>query len=219
MPVWLPRRWPLLPTILVGLAIVAMIGLGSWQLRRAGQKEAFIAELRHNPDKPAIAYPELGPVVPESMFRRSSVNCLSVDSWNAEAGKAADGTTGFRYIAHCRTSGGEGPGALVALGVAARPDLTPEWQGGVVSGWITKEPDHRSLLSRAIGPKTVLRPMLIADGSPLPELKASALPNVDDVPNNHRAYAVQWFLFAVVAAVIYVLALARRQNRDGKPAS
>jgi len=30
------------------------------------------------------------------------------------------------------------------------------------------------------------------------------------VPNNHLAYAVQWFLFALVAGVIYVIALRRR---------
>jgi surfeit locus 1 family protein len=34
------------------------------------------------------------------------------------------------------------------------------------------------------------------------------------VPNNHLAYAVQWFLFAGVAAVIYALAL-RRRTRAG----
>jgi surfeit locus 1 family protein len=35
------------------------------------------------------------------------------------------------------------------------------------------------------------------------------------VPNNHLAYAVQWFLFAAVASVIYVLAL-RWRGRNGK---
>jgi surfeit locus 1 family protein len=38
-----------------------------------------------------------------------------------------------------------------------------------------------------------------------------ARPNPDDVPNNHMAYAVQWFLFAAAAAVIYLLALRKRQ--------
>jgi surfeit locus 1 family protein len=31
------------------------------------------------------------------------------------------------------------------------------------------------------------------------------------VPNNHLSYAVQWFLFAAIASVIYVLAVRRRR--------
>jgi len=207
-----PRRWPLIPTILVAAAAATMIALGFWQIKRAGQKEALIAELRHNPDKPALAFPALGPVMPEWIFRPSSVNCLSVEGWTAEAGRASDGTMGFRYIAHCRTTGGEGPGALISVGVGNRPDLKPAWDGGIISGWITKEPDHRSLFSRMTGPRIVLRPMLMAMESPEPDLKAGGLPSVEDIPNNHIAYAVQWFVFAVIAIVIYTLALARRQS-------
>jgi cytochrome oxidase assembly protein ShyY1 len=53
--------------------------------------------------------------------------------------------------------------------------------------------------------------MLIARAAP-PGLKASAPPSGDDVPNNHLAYAVQWFFFALAAAVIYVLAVRRRRG-------
>jgi cytochrome oxidase assembly protein ShyY1 len=48
--------------------------------------------------------------------------------------------------------------------------------------------------------------------NPAPGLQAAQPPSVDDVPNNHLFYAVQWFFFAVAAAVIYLLAL-RRQRR------
>ena len=43
-------------------------------------------------------------------------------------------------------------------------------------------------------------------------LEPVAPPSVEDVPNNHLAYAVQWFFFAAVAAFIYVLALRRRKR-------
>jgi surfeit locus 1 family protein len=33
------------------------------------------------------------------------------------------------------------------------------------------------------------------------------------VPNNHLLYAIQWFFFALAAAVIYVLALRRRTQQ------
>jgi surfeit locus 1 family protein len=55
--------------------------------------------------------------------------------------------------------------------------------------------------------------MLIAR-VPATDLKAAAPPSPDDVPNNHLAYAVQWFFFAAVALVIYALAL-RKRWREG----
>ena len=41
-------------------------------------------------------------------------------------------------------------------------------------------------------------------------LEASAPPSLDNIPNNHRAYAAQWFIFAFIALVIYFIALRKR---------
>jgi surfeit locus 1 family protein len=41
---------------------------------------------------------------------------------------------------------------------------------------------------------------------------ANARPDPNDIPNNHLAYAVQWFLFAGVALVIYALAVRKRMR-------
>ena len=201
-------RFPLVPTLIVGLAVAAMIGLGAWQLQRAQWKETLIAEYRGNPARSPIAFPALGPVPSDAMFRRSAATCLSVAGWRVEAGRTASGRSGYRHIAECRT-GAEGPGLLVDLGVDSDPASKPRWTGGPVSGLITTEPDHTSLVARLFGSATVLRPMLVAD-RPAPGLTASAPPSVDAVTNNHRAYAVQWFVFAAVAALIYGLALKRR---------
>jgi surfeit locus 1 family protein len=51
--------------------------------------------------------------------------------------------------------------------------------------------------------------MLIA-AEPVAGLAANPAPDLKSVPNNHLAYAVQWFLFAGVAVVIYILALRRK---------
>ena len=201
-------RFPLLATLVVAAAILVMIGLGVWQLQRRGEKEAMLALAEANPAKPSVSFPTMPPVPAEILFRRSSLHCLNVVGWQTEAGRAADGSVGYRYIAQCST-GAEGPGALVALGVAKQPDLRPNWKGGQVSGWISEEPDHRALLARFGGNVLPLRPMLIAERAP-EGLKSVAPPSVEDVPNNHLAYAVQWFFFAAVAAFIYVLALNRR---------
>lgn len=201
-------RFPVFATLIVAVLVAIMISLGIWQLGRHDQKTASIAAMRANLDRPAVSFPNFGPVPIDLMFRKSSVMCLRVTGWSVEAGSAADGTSGFRYIAQCAT-GAEGPGALIELGIGGRPDMKPAWNGGSVSGWIVEEPDHRSVFQHVAGKAKVLRPMLVA-GAGTAELKAPSPPRPVNVPNNHLSYAVQWFLFATIAVVIYVIALLRR---------
>lgn len=210
------RKIPIIPTIVVLVAVAAMIALGVWQLQRKGEKEAMLAMAAANPSRPAVAFPDLPPVDPEILFRPSSVHCLNVVGWTNEAGRAADGSTGFRYIASCAT-GAEGPGVLVNIGVGGKPDLKPTWTGGQVEGWISEEPDHRSVVARIFGKAPPLRPMLIAKTA-AGGLKPASPPHVDDIPNNHLAYAVTWLLFAAVAVVIYGLALWKRGKGEGASA-
>ena len=202
------KRLPIVPTIVVLIAVAAMIALGVWQLQRRVEKEALIARYTANRNLPPMAYPPLGPVADDALFRKSRVTCLRVSAWRVEGGSTPSGQPGYRHIADCVT-GAEGPGALVDMGVAADPKFVPVWNGGTVDGLITTEPSHASLLSGLSGTKRVLRPMLVAD-VPGPNMAASAPPSVDGIPNNHLAYAVQWFVFAGLALMIYGLALRRR---------
>ncbi|MFZ2995488.1 SURF1 family protein [Sphingobium sp.] len=208
------RRIPILPTLLVAVAAIVMMALGVWQLQRRTEKAHALELAASNPGKPAVAFPKLPPVAPDLLFRPSSLHCLRVVGWQVEAGRAADGSTGYRHIAQCAT-GAEGPGALVAIGVTDRPDARPNWTGGQIAGWISEEPDHRALIMRIGGKAPPLRPMLIARSAPA-GLKPSAPPSAADVPNNHLAYAVQWFFFAGIAIIIYILAL-RRRNQPPSP--
>ena len=201
-------RRPILPTLVVAIACAAMVGLGLWQLDRRAEKEALLGLYRANLEKPAMAFPRQAPVADAALFRKSTAFCLKVISWRTEAGRSARGGSGYRWIAQCST-GGEGPGLLVDMGVARNPSVRPGWMGGAVSGIVSTEPSHASLFSKLGGNKEVLRPMLVS-ASPAPGLEASAPPSPEEVPNNHLGYAVQWFLFAGVAALIYALALRRR---------
>ena len=105
---------------------------------------------------------------------------------------------------------------LVDLGVSSDPAQKVAWSGGAIDGVITTEPNHASLVGRLFTREAPLRPMLVA-ASPAPGLSASAPPNPADVPNNHLAYAVQWFVFAGAALLIYALALRRRAEPNGAP--
>lgn len=202
------KRVPVLATVIVLLAVAAMIALGLWQLDRRGEKEALIAQLSANRDLPPLAYPAQVPVATEAMFRKSRVTCLRVTSWRVTGGATPTGQGGYRHIAECATSAA-GPGVLIDMGVAANPAFKPDWRGGTVDGLITTEPNQSSIIGKAFGSTPPLRPMLVAD-VPAPGLAASAPPSTAGISNNHLAYAVQWFLFAAVALVIYGVALTRR---------
>jgi cytochrome oxidase assembly protein ShyY1 len=203
-------RLPIIPTIVVALAVAAMVALGVWQLQRKAEKEALIAIYLANVGKPAITFPELAPIRDSEMFRKSSVNCLEVVGWQSGSGRDAQGKPGIQFIAECKT-GAEGPGALVAFGIADRPDFKPNWKGGVVQGTIVLEPNRHSFLERMIGVIPTPLPMLIADSAP-EGMRSVAQSDPKDVTNNHLSYAVQWFFFAAAALVIYLLALRRRQS-------
>jgi surfeit locus 1 family protein len=202
------RRWPVIPTILVLAAVAVMIALGVWQLQRKSEKEALIALYQRNTAMSSmVAYPELPPVPDELLYRKSSVVCLEPVRWDPRSGTDRKGQSGIRMIADCRT-GAEGPGVLVDVGIG--DDFAPpKWTGGTVQGTIVPGPEQPTVMERAMGKATPARAMLIAD-APVAGLRASAVPSADDTPNNHLAYAGQWFLFAAAALIIYILAVRRR---------
>ena len=202
------RRWPLIPTLLVLAAVAVMIALGVWQLQRKSEKEALIALYQRNMAMSSlVAYPELPPVEDSFLYRKSSIVCLEPVRWDPRSGTDRKGKSGIRRIADCRT-GAEGPGVLVDVGIGA-DFAPPKWGGGTVQGTIVPGPGQPSVMQRLMGKAVPARAMLVAD-APVAGLRASGVPSADDTPNNHFAYAVQWFLFAAAALVIFILAVRRR---------
>ncbi|CAM3154595.1 SURF1-like protein [Sphingomonas antarctica] len=188
------KRLPLIPTIVVALAAAGMIWLGLWQLHRARWKEGLLATYAANTNLPAIALPNVPDAKNPPLFRRASGYCLRVTGWEAKAGRNTADQAGWSHIARCAT-GAEGPGLSVDAGWS-RDAKNPVWSGGPVEGRLAPDTKH------------VYR--LVAT-TPAPGLKPSAPPSLDEIPNNHRAYAVQWFIFAALAVGTYLLALRRRK--------
>ena len=192
------RRLPLLATALVAVAVIVMVGLGIWQLGRAREKEALLDRYANASQLPAIGFPT-GPVGDGALplFRRARGYCLRVTNIRKTAGTNRQGETGFAQIAECST-GAEGPGMAVVMGWSKDPNAKAAWSGGQVEGVIAPDSRMRMRLVSAQG---------------LGGLEPSAPPSLSAIPNNHRAYAVQWFLFAAIAALIYGLALRQRMKR------
>jgi len=187
------RQLPVIPTILVLAAVATMVWLGFWQLGRAAEKDALIARysqatgIVEEADFPIVGSGE------DVWFRRSSIACGKVLSIEAVAGTSARGQKGWAQRAICDV----GSELEVTVDIGFSRDLvTPQWEGGPVTGVI------------APGPRLVADPALAA-------LEPLATPNPNDLPNNHMAYVGQWFFFALTALVIYWLAVrSRLKKRD-----
>lgn len=190
------KRLPLIPTLLVGAAVIVMIALGLWQLQRAGEKKALLARYAAAQGQPPIALPQVPDPEDPPLYRRASAFCLRVTDWRAVSGRNVRGEAGWVHVASC-ARGAEGPGFQAVMGWSATPDA-PKWTGGPVDGVVGPDKEH------------IVR--LVAR-TPAPGLAAAAPPSLKDVPDNHLFYAAQWFFFAAAAVVIYLLALRRRQPR------
>jgi surfeit locus 1 family protein len=203
------KRLPVIPTVIVALAVALMIKLGFWQLERRHEKEALIARYAAALNLPAIAYPAIA-MGDQYLFRKAGGMCLEPVSETILPGSNRKAVRGWSHIIACRT-GAEGPGMMVDLGWSQGFDKKSGWKGGMVSGVIGSQPDHRSVVERALGKGTKPGLILVADAA-IAGLEPSATPSLAEVPNNHLAYAVQWFLFAAIASIIYALALWRRSR-------
>ncbi len=192
------RRLPLFSTLLVLLAVGVMIALGFWQLDRKAQKEAMLARYAVAQTLSAeVPWPSDPAQQKLALFRRTTIDCRVAGNDAPLAGYNRKGTVGWAHAVTCILP--DGARAEVVLGWAK--DLAQrDWSGGTVRG--------------VIAPGAGNTARIIAD-PPVAGLAASALPDPASIPNNHWSYAIQWFLFAGVALVIYALALRKRLAAHG----
>lgn len=183
------RSIPIIPTLVVAAAVATMIALGIWQLERLQWKDALLARYQAIPAAaPPVPYPAAGASEWDTLYRRSEISCPSPQDIRAIAGRSAEGEAGWAYLASCKLD--DGREVHVALGWSKDVEQ-PSWAGGEVAGILA--PNGKLV---ADPPKVGLAPL--------------AKPDPGEIPNNHLSYAIQWFLFALAAAVIYVLALRKR---------
>lgn len=183
------RRIPIGATLLVLAAVAVMIRLGFWQIDRMHQKEALMASYAQAHTLSAdVSFPQSEAAAEPLLYRHARVDCVKVVATTSIAGRSAADELGQAHVADCLLTGGGK--ARVVLGWSRDPAVRT-WAGGIAMGVI------------APGPRLVADP-------PLAGLAPMARPDPAEIPNNHLSYAVQWFLFAAVALVIYGLALRKR---------
>jgi surfeit locus 1 family protein len=196
------KKVPIVSTLVVGIAVAIMIALGFWQIRRAHWKEGLIGQYEAAQKLPPIAFPTAPAKGVLPLFRWATGFCLGPTGNRAIAGENRQGEPGYAHIVLCST-GAEGPGMAVDIGWSRNPNATWKWAGGPVTGVIV--------------PDRLNRIRLVAASAP-PGLEPSAMPSIESAvqvtPTGHRFYAFQWFAFAAIAFVIYMLALRKRLRAE-----
>lgn len=189
------RRIPIFATMIVIAAVATMIALGVWQLHRLAWKEALIARYASAETMSSdVAWPHDPAASEAALFRHTHIRCDRVLAQDATAGRNLAGVTGWAQTARCVIDGGGE--ATVALGWTQSTAILA-WSGGEIGGIVA--PGEAGSVRLIAGPPPV-------------GMKQLAAPDPRDIPNNHFAYAIQWFLFAGVAAAIYGIALRKRMR-------
>lgn len=196
------RKFPIFASLIAITAIGIMIKLGFWQLDRKQEKKVLLTRYGGASQLAPIIYPNIVDSDNLPLYRRSSVHCLEVISWSSVSGKSALGESGIAHIAQCKTADTSGPNdisshAEIAVGWSKSPK-NPNWKGGLVDGIISQ--GRAEPIKLTVQEKVDMLEVLIA-------------PDPANIPNNHFVYAIQWFLFAFFAAIIYIFA-ARKQIKD-----
>lgn len=201
------RRFPVIPTVITAVGIIILCGLGRWQLERREWKHDLIARLTAAPNLPPVTPAEFRAAMMGDLsvqYRRANIDCFAGPKkpYDLRPGSSASGDSGFFVIVSCRPNALP-PDIVAVAGWTRRVDaqdqvITLDYQ---LSGIIIERP-YGDAPNRP-------RFMLIPDTA-IPPLARPRQPSAADLPDNHLAYAGQWFGLAIALAAIYGLWLRRR---------
>ena len=238
----LTPRWILSHLLVVALVIV-MVNLGFWQLRRLDDRKAENALIEARQDEsPVDLASVLGPGSDDSEVEALRARPVTVegryddDATVVVRNRTQDGATGA-WIATplVLSDGGERIGVIrgfVALGSDGEPHPAPVPEGEVTVEGVVMVPrlqdrTVRKDLEPLLEAPDTLGALVRAEESDPEEPNAASpeedptaalfpLPPPDLTERNHLSYAVQWFIFSLIAIVGYPLVLRRVLERRGK---
>ena len=136
-------------------------------------------------------------VTADAAFRhvRVALDCPTAEP-GAEAGRNLHGDAGWAFALDCRDSAGAKVQLVIGWGI--RPEA---WKGAAL-------PHGATEAQGVVAPGAVAKWRITATKA-TPPLGEAAPPTPADIPNNHFAYAIQWFAFAGVLLLIYTLLVRR----------
>ncbi|HLF58023.1 MAG TPA: SURF1 family protein [Alphaproteobacteria bacterium] len=216
-------------TFLIALALIALLGLGTWQVQRLHWKEGLNAERQERVTAPAIAAPAADADIGELEFRRVRLTGHFLhDQEMYLAARSLNGNVGYHVMTPF--AGEDGAVTLVDRGWIPLENKEPARRAeGQVGGTVTIEgllrtpgrkswfvPDNQpdknfwfyvdiAAMSAQAG-LTDVRPYFIEAG---PQANPGGLPIAGqsriELPNNHLSYAITWYSLSFALVIIYFI--------------
>lgn len=188
------------------MVLPVLIGLGVWQLQRMHWKDTMLHAIAAAGDKPAL-HVGTAPIPADAAFRQIEISLdCPVQEPAAEAGRNMAGQPGWAFSLDCRSGRQK---VRLAVGWHDRAD---GWRHAALPAGVVS---INGLAVPGSGASAAYAWRVTASSAP-PPLVPVAPPTPADIPNNHFAYAIQWFAFAAVLLAIYAL-LVRRWRLASPP--
>jgi len=204
------KRLPLLSATVIFVLVSMLIALGVWQLQRREWKQQLILAAEVAPQLPVLGPADYVAAMTGRMsvqYRRAELICRPgrVKPYDLKGGSSAQGQSGYLVLVSCRPDQTRPPDIVAVAGWTRRPDaaaleitVDTMFKGLIIERPYGDAPDRPQF-------------MLIPDTA-VPPLAPSRLPSAGDLPDNHLAYAGQWFGLAGALLVIYGFWLRRRHR-------
>ena len=236
---------PVWGVALAALGLAVFVSLGYWQLGRAREKQAmfdaFMTGSQETVDATGLGFDELARY--QHVLLRGSYDAtrqILLDNMPSVTGRP-----GYRVLTPLQRADGRGwvlvDRGWVPLGATREdvPDVAVEDRERVVSGildvlpipglrvgpaatpgagnWprvllFPTEADVESALGTDVAPRIILLDAGVPDG-----FERKWRPALGFGPERHLGYAIQWFAFALVAAVLFIALNLRRADKDEEP--
>ena len=191
-------------TLVVGAAVVAMVALSLWQLRRLDERREFNAAVTARVDTPAVALDD-----PTLLTLDDEWTTVLVTGAYDETAQLEPAAGAFRVIGRIVVAGG---GMLMVErgSVPSTAEVAPPPPSGTVRivGRVRQVPSSFVVPAPPSGEPDVLVQLISSDPADDPSLTPAPLPDITD-EGTHLSYAVQWLIFAICAAVGWVIAVRR----------
>ncbi|MGD9702199.1 MAG: SURF1 family protein [Acidimicrobiia bacterium] len=195
-------RW-IIFTVVVAAAIVAMVNLSLWQLRRLDERRDFNAAVAARVDAPPVELDD-----PSALTLGDEWTNVVVTGTYDDTAQLEPSAGSFRVIGRLVLADGSTlfveRGSVVSTAEVAPP--TPTGSVRIV-GRVRRAPSTFGVLA-STADRTMLVQVVSSEPADDPSVTPTPLPDIND-EGSHLSYALQWLIFAVCVAAGWVIAVRR----------